>query len=140
MSEVMTGKDGELEPSLNRLELVESLKQLGIDVDLNDFDELDDNDLLGVIATLGLEYDFDLEEVLRAVVDVEKVGEESIGVSHIVRVLAGYGIDVDAESLAKLDSDRMQRAVVYLIKGEQGDYEKIGRECFGDVWQDGRWQ
>ena len=140
MSEVMTGKDGELEPSLNRLELVESLKQLGIDVDLNDFDELDDNDLLGVIATLGLEYDFDLEEVLRAVVDVEKVGEESIGVSHIVRVLAGHGIDVDAESLAKLDADRMQRVVVYLIKGEQGDYEKIGRECFGDAWQDGRWQ
>jgi hypothetical protein len=61
------------EPTLNRVEIADHLAELGIDVQLGDWEEMDDNDVLGNIATLAMMYDMDIDETMEAIgVPVEK--------------------------------------------------------------------
>ncbi len=59
------------EPRLDRVEIVNRMRELKIDIELEDFEGLDDNDVLGVIGTYAIQYDFDIEEVLRYTVPLE---------------------------------------------------------------------
>lgn len=68
--------ENDTKPALNRREIAVALRQLEIDVDFEDWDGLDDNDVLGSIATLAVMYDFDVEEVLSQVVPLEEFGED----------------------------------------------------------------
>lgn len=65
------------EPVLNRKEIAVALRNLDIDVDFEDWDGLDDEEVLGNIATLAAMYDFDVEELLGAVTPLEKFGGDS---------------------------------------------------------------
>lgn len=61
----------EAEPVLDRKEIAVNLRRLGIDVDFEDWDGLDDNDVLGDIVTLATVHDFDMDEVLESVTPIE---------------------------------------------------------------------
>ena len=66
MSEVPRSPERENQPPLDRKEIAVNLRQLGIEVDFEDWDGLDDNDVLGYVAQLGLMHGFDLDEILEA--------------------------------------------------------------------------
>lgn len=130
----------EQEPILDRKEIAVSLRHLGIDVDFEDWDGLDDNDVLGAIITLAIAHDFDMEEVVKTITPVEKFAEESLDAEAVVEVLREAGVTtLDAETLRQLDVDAMQRTVVWHVKEVGLDFETVGRACFGDAWQEGRW-
>ncbi len=65
----------EQEAMLDRKQIAVDLRELGIDVDFEDWDGLDDNEVLGNVATLALMYGFDIEEVLKIIAGIEKIGE-----------------------------------------------------------------
>lgn len=142
MSEIPTNNQEFVsEPKLDRREIAVELRKLGVDVDFEDWDGLDDNDVLGSIGTLALIHDFDVEDVLKTAAPVEEFGEEAINVQAIIEELESCGVTtLDAATLAKLDADAMQRIVVWHVKEVGLDFETIGRACFGNSWQEGRWQ
>lgn len=130
----------EQEPVLDRKEIAVNLRRLDIDVDFEDWDGLDDNHVLGAVGTLALMYDFDIEEVLKMVAPVEGFAEESLDVGAIVEILRSEGVTtLDVETLQQLDVDAMQRIVVWHVKEVGLDFETVGRACFGNAWQEGRW-
>jgi hypothetical protein len=49
-------------PELDRGVIVEKLKELGVDVEIEDFLDEDDNDVLGIIATYAYMYDGDIDQ------------------------------------------------------------------------------
>lgn len=63
-------------PSLDRKVIAISLRRLGIDVDFEDWDGLDDSYVRGRVATLAAQYGFDIEAVLTNVAPVEEGGEQ----------------------------------------------------------------
>ncbi len=68
MSEYSPGSpEFETEPALDRVALVERLQSLGIDVELEDWEDEDDNDILGTLATLAMQYDIDMDELFRGI-------------------------------------------------------------------------
>ena len=69
-------------------------------------------------------------------------GHESSYDAHaIVATLEAHGVTtLDAETLERFDDDAMQRIVVWHVKEVGLDFETIGRACFGEGWQEGRWQ
>lgn len=142
MSEIPTSNQEFVsEPELDRREIAVELRKLGIDVDFEDWDGMDDNDILGSIGMLALMHDFDIEDVLKTTSSVEEFAEESINVHEIVEILESFGVTtLDAATLAKLDVDAMQRMLVWHVKEVGLNLETIGQACFGESWQEGRWQ
>lgn len=127
--------------ALDRHRLVEKLTELDIDVTLEGFADQDDNEVLATLAMLAQVHDYDIEEILKVVADIEEFGDESVDTQHIVGILERCGITVvTVADLSKLDIERMQRLVVWHLKEVQLDYETIGKECFGKAWDEGRWQ
>lgn len=50
------------EPEIDRPLVVGRLKELGVDIELEDLLDEDDNDLLGIIGTYAYMYDGDIDE------------------------------------------------------------------------------
>lgn len=125
----------------NRAQIVERLVELGIDVTAEDVNDLDDNELLGVVATYADSHGYDIEEVLIAVAEVEVVAHDEVDLEHVVQVLKSNGVEgIEADLLVAMDMDALQRTVVWLLKEQQLNYERIGKECFGNAWKEGVWQ
>lgn len=55
------------EPPLDRARIVETMQQLGFDIEPEDFEGLDDNDILGMLATYAGGGGHALETLLEAV-------------------------------------------------------------------------
>lgn len=75
MSEHLPQQDPELEQGelvLDRVKIVRLMQELKIDIELEDFDGLDDTDVLGAIAANAAVFDFDPEEVVRYVTPTEE--------------------------------------------------------------------
>lgn len=67
--------------------------------------------------------------------------ETSPDVERIIDTLESHGVTtLDADTLAQFDDDAMQRMVVWHVKEVGLDFERIGQACFGENWQEGRWQ
>lgn len=52
------------EPQLNREPIVASLQEQGIDVEVEDWQDYDDNEVIGDIATLAAMYGLDIDRLL----------------------------------------------------------------------------
>lgn len=79
MSEVLpeynSGLEYDQEPIIDRPSVAIKLRELGVDVDFEDWDGLDDNEVLGMIAMFSSQYDVDMEELFEAVgIDIDNVG------------------------------------------------------------------
>jgi hypothetical protein len=59
------------EPLIDRQLVVGRLQEYGIEIELEDLEDLDENDLLGEIANLVTMYDLDIDDILREVTPIE---------------------------------------------------------------------
>lgn len=67
------------EQFLSRKDIAVKLRQLGVDVDFEDWDGLDDNDVLDIIVTLAMMHNLDLDEILQLTVPIVKRRREEEG-------------------------------------------------------------
>jgi hypothetical protein len=65
MSEYQSSPEHQ-EPPLDREAIVTHLQEIGIDVEIEDWEGDDDNDILGNIAGLAAEYDLDMTALYAA--------------------------------------------------------------------------
>jgi hypothetical protein len=66
------------EPKLNRIVIIDALDELGIDVNLADWLEHDDNQILGDLASYSAILGIGLEDLFEACrIEIENVGGES---------------------------------------------------------------
>lgn len=72
MSEVSPEHEYDYEPMLDRENILASMQQLGIEIDQEEFEDRDDNEVLGVIAAYAAMYDFDIDDVLCTVAPVDE--------------------------------------------------------------------
>ena len=64
-----------LEPSLNRVVIIDALKALGIDVELADWIDYDDNQILGDLATYSAILGIEMEDLFEACqIEIESIG------------------------------------------------------------------
>lgn len=62
MTETDTSPEFPQEPEINRPLAIARLKELGVDIELEDLLDEDDNDLLGIIGTYAYMYGGDIDE------------------------------------------------------------------------------
>jgi hypothetical protein len=63
------------EPKLNRIVIIDALQELGIDVELGDWLEYDDNEILGDLASYSAILDIGMEDLFEACqIEVENIG------------------------------------------------------------------
>lgn len=71
VSELPRDHEQNYEPVLDREKIIENMQVLGIEIDLEEFDDQDDNDVLGTLAIYAAMYDFDIDDILYNVAPVE---------------------------------------------------------------------
>lgn len=59
--------------------VVGRLQELGVDIEPEDLDDLDDEEVMTVILTHATMYDLDIDDVLRETAPVEKRRKEELG-------------------------------------------------------------
>lgn len=65
------------ESKLNRIVIIDSLQELGIDVELSDWLEHDDNEILGDLASYSAILGIGMEDLFEACrIEVESIGDE----------------------------------------------------------------
>lgn len=65
------------EPNLNRIVIIDALQALGIDVELADWIEYDDNQILGDLATYSAVLDIEMGDLFEACgIEIEYMGGE----------------------------------------------------------------
>jgi len=80
MSEFMPGSpESEPEHSIDRELIVGRLQEYGAEIEPEDLEGLDDNDVMGVLATYATMYDLDLDEILPETLPIEKRRREELG-------------------------------------------------------------
>ena len=146
MTEQFSADNGEREREtpLDRVRIVERLKVLGVDdVELEDFEDQDDNDVLGTLANLALMYDLELDDLLMdpevGVTDIEA----PIDRKHIAETLAAAGVhSLDEATLDTLPDEALPRMIAWHAKeiGIVGEpLEELGYRCLDEKWEKGRW-
>ncbi len=65
------------EARLNRIVIIDALQEIGIDVQLSDWLEYDDNQILGDLATYAAMQDIGMEDLFEMCqIDIESIGGE----------------------------------------------------------------
>ncbi len=128
---------------LNRKEIAVNLRRLDIDVDFEDWDGLEDDEVLGAVANLAAMYDLDLENLFtEAGLDVEKV-EIVINRKWIAETLQEVGVlSLDEATLDTLSDEALPRMIAWHAKevGIAGEaLEELGYKCLDEKWERDRW-
>lgn len=79
MAETLPGPEQSGERPLDRSLVVGRLQEYGVNVELEDFEGLDDNEVMGDVTTYALEFGIDMDEIFPEIFPVVKRFKSELG-------------------------------------------------------------